>query len=357
MPRIGLLTYHRVHNFGAVVQSWAMTRLLSRHGDVEVLDYPTLYETGRHRRRGWKALVPSIGRIRFNRFVARLPLTDHLPTPEEVSRQVGSGRYDALVCGSDQVWMTDDRRPLDAPFFLSVGEVPGLRRISYAPSCGPIRSFGPHGDAVRRALADFAAVSVRDDYSRDLLADLGIDVDMVVADPTLVADLSPLVGPRPRRRPYLAMVGSHGSADAELARRIAARRGLDVVAVGCRSRLADASCRFASPEEWVNHIAHADFVVTSLFHGTAVSIAFRRPFVAVPSAGRAFKIADLLDRIGLADRLVSGSERSSIDLDAVAELDWQEHGRPLEEWIRRSRRFLDDSFGAAARDAAMAEAA
>lgn len=344
MGRIGLLTYHRVHNFGAVIQAWAMTRLLAPYGEVDVLDYPTLHEASRHRRRGWKSLVPSIGRHRFNRFLRRMPLTAHLPTPEDVARQVRCGRYDALVCGSDQVWMTDPARPLDEPFFLRLGELGRTRRISYAPSCGPIRSFGRHADAVGEALAAFDRISVRDAYSADRIAELGLAVDTLVADPTLVADLSPLVAARPHRRPYLAIVGSHGPGDGALARRIADSRGWDVLAVGCRSQDADATRRFVSPEQWVTHIAHAEMVVSSLFHGTAVSIAFRRPFLAIPSAGRAFKIGDLLDRIGLKDRLVDETGRASIDPSEAASLDWEAHRSPLDAWVSRSRDYLERAF-------------
>lgn len=357
MRRIGLLTYHRVHNFGAVIQSWAMTRLLAAYGSVDVLDYPTLHETGRHRRRGWKSLLPSIGRLRFGRFVSGMPLTPHLPTPDDVSRHARETGYDSLVCGSDQVWMTDPGRPLDEPFFLRLGEIGGTRRIAYAPSCGPITDFGPHVGRVGDALSRFDRISVRDAYSARLLADLGIEVDELVADPTLVADLSPLVESRPHRRPYVAVVGAHGPEDEALARRIADARGWKLLAVGCRSRFADSNRPFVSPDQWANHIAHAELVISSLFHGTALSIAFRRPFLAIPSAGRAFKIGDMLDRIGLSDRLVSDADRSRIDPDAVAELDWNAGGSLLQDWVSRSRDYLDGSFEAAVAGPRPAEAA
>ncbi len=52
--------------------------------------------------------------------------------------------------------------------------------------------------------------------------------------------------------------------------------GCNVRAIGSRSGAADVQRPFASPTEWLNEIAGARLVITSLFHGAAVSMALRR---------------------------------------------------------------------------------
>jgi len=348
MARLGLLTFHRVQNFGATLQAWSMVQLLGRHGEVSVLDYPTMHEASRHRRRGLRALIPSPGRWLFDRFIARLPLTERLPDSAAIADHVADAGYSALVCGSDQVWLAAPDQPLDAPFFLDFGREDGVPRISYAPSCGPIGDFGPHAGRIRAALSRFHAVSVRDAYSKHLVEALDPRPIALVADPTLVADLSPLAATRPRRRPYLALVGPHGPSEAALARRIAARRGLEVVAVGARSFDGIPSHRFISPSRWASLIAHADFVMTSLFHGTALSIAFRRSFLALGAANRGFKIVDMLGRLGAPDRLVGQVDEKVIaGADRLAECPYDAIEPRLTSWIETSRRHLDSSIRSA----------
>lgn len=358
MARLGLLTFHRVQNFGATLQAWSMVQLLGRHGEVSVLDYPTMHEASRHRRRGLRALIPSPGRWLFDRFISRLPLTERLPDAAAIADHVARAGYSALVCGSDQVWLASPDQPLDAPFFLDFGREDGVPRISYAPSCGPIGDFGPHADRVGDAVSRFHAISVRDAYSKRLVEGLGIRPIALVADPTLVADLSPLAGSRPRRRPYLALVGPHGASDAALARRIAALRGLEVIAVGTRSVGGIPSHRFISPSRWASLIAHADFVMTSLFHGTALSIAFRRSFLSLGAANRGFKIVDLLGRLGAPDRLVGQVDEAVIaDADRLAECPYDAIEPRLSSWIESSRRYLDASIRSALASSPLARVA
>ena len=109
--RIGILTLHYAHNYGAMLQTYASVRLLSSLGhEVEVIDYrnpvvsgsyrPWRFDRGRLGSEGipylLKYVPESISRsVRsrgFNRFLRRLPLTPSF------------GGFDAVLVGSDQVW-------------------------------------------------------------------------------------------------------------------------------------------------------------------------------------------------------------------------------------------------------------
>jgi len=48
--RIGIITYHRAHNFGAVLQAYALYKVLKNQGyDVRFIDYCTDYRADEYR--------------------------------------------------------------------------------------------------------------------------------------------------------------------------------------------------------------------------------------------------------------------------------------------------------------------
>ena len=122
---------------------------------------------------------------------------------------------------------------------------------------------------------------------------------------------------------------------------VARSERLKVIEIGRACPFADKKSPFVNPQEWVNHIAHASLVATSLFHGCAVSISLKRPFLAVDTAGRGFKIGDMLTRLGMQDRLIA-SDRLRIDaLPAnLTSFDYQGVGPTLERERAVSLQYL-----------------
>ncbi len=209
MKKVGLITFHHLPNFGACLQAWALVDVLRRLDcDVSVIDYRSIRHEIKFKRKGVRALFPSWGRFRLRRFVkSHMPLTDAYRSREQVERHVASSNYDALICGSDQVWMVDNHLGFDRTYFLDVCGTDGPRRISYAPSCGNIESFGKDTPKIRELLLLFHSISARDRATIRILATLGIDHVVNVIDPTLLADFGPLVRRPIVEQPYIAVAG------------------------------------------------------------------------------------------------------------------------------------------------------
>ena len=340
--RVGVLTFHRVPNFGAALQAWALQDAIRGLGCyVEVLDYrPRILETN-FRRRGLRAVVPSLGRWRMQRFVSReFELSPTLATAADVARYVAGAPLDVLVCGSDQVWMTDDTQPFEGVYFLDLAIPETVRRVAYAPSCGSIQAFGRHSADVRRSLDRFDHLSVRDFNSVELLRGIGIRDVATVVDPTFLTDFGGLPLRR-RRKPYLAVVGRTDPAACRVIESIAGRMGLRVVSAGARCAAADEEHPFVDPTEWVSWISDAEFVVSSLFHGIAVSLSLRRPFLGVDAAGRGFKIVDMLERLGLGDRFLTKDDEGNLPWNSTTlELDYSGVEASLASAVSASRQYL-----------------
>ena len=122
--KIGILTFHCAHNYGAVLQAYALVTYLRKRGDdAEIIDYRP------------KSLVKSHGIFPYNKFVSKtfkgkikyllhiLPylnvrrirarkmssFIESLPLSSKKYTEVDKvlHGYDIVICGSDQVWNTD----------------------------------------------------------------------------------------------------------------------------------------------------------------------------------------------------------------------------------------------------------
>lgn len=350
MKRVGILTFHSVRNFGAVIQAWATPQLIRSMGAApEVIDYRPVGHQLKSRRSGLRRYVPSIGGIRSDLFVRqKLPLSRSAFTSHEaVDKYVRENNFDVLLTGSDQVWYSNDVLGFDRVYFLDVGDPSVSARISYAPSAGPIRDLGDDHVQGQRILSTYKAVSVRDSNTLTLAGSVGRDDAVVVLDPTIVADLRPLVGKRPLQADYMLITGTMNANAYVLLGEIARREGLKVIEIGRSCPFADKSRPFVNPQEWVNHIAHASLVASSLFHGCAIAISLRRPFIALDTAGRGFKLVDMLRRLGMEDRFVP-SDRLYIDAlpDDLTSFNYQRANSTIERERDVSFEFLRSAVDA-----------
>ena len=86
---------------------------------------------------------------------------------------------------------------------------------------------------------------------------------------------------------------------------------------------------------------HADFVVTSYFHGTVAAVKFHRPFVSVPTPGRRHKVATLLEPLGLRHRcFLNAVELELLPANGRECIDWKAVDGKLGPMIRASKEFL-----------------
>ena len=199
---VGILTFHRAYNCGAMLQAWAMKRTLEKMGHTA--EFPVcnhVGETGRWvarpnpRRRGLEWMVSlansimknafsvpmeDVARFRYRRFRER-----HLPERECRPEELGD-LYDVLLVGSDQVWSS-----LHAaqwwPLFLGENWGHGGRAVVYGASYGDRLPDAQCLARLKASLNRFQRVSVRERYARDDLEKAGVEAGRVdvVADPAL----------------------------------------------------------------------------------------------------------------------------------------------------------------------------
>lgn len=328
--KVGILTFPNSTSYGATLQMAALYRTVKNLGhDAEVINYFNAYmkaykHTGsRHAMRGLRnaaknaakvflhrRLVPSFRQFE-NQNTALFPKKAFV---EKESLRFADERYDAVVCGSDQVWNPDITN-YDLSFFLDFcGET--TKRISYAPSFG-IESLPEQlRESAARELNRFSAISVREESGRVLVEQMtGKNVPIVI-DPTMLLDAEDwtrLEQAHPMGKgDYILYYTVYTSQSLmRFCRKLSEKTGLKIIVVGgnaVRKKMnRDPMLDYAvdvSPSEWLYLIHHARYVVTNSFHGTAFSINYRKNFYVEFSSPANTRLEYITSMLGLQSRVI-----------------------------------------------------
>lgn len=358
--RIGILTYHFSDNFGALMQAYGLQSWLKSQGcRAEFINYrPAHVEAGGSLRdlikaRGAKAKAKIVylrlSALRnqlfgdrsqqelLHRFqretlgVTSAPLHDEAATDAWLSTP--AGKFDMLVCGSDQIWAPSQQRGIDPVYYLHFPQgAQGARRISYAPSFGKATLDPAYEAEVIGYLRDLDGLSAREQSGVEIVTRLSGRPTAYVPDPTiLLGDFRPLAAQAPGVGQghvfcYALRTGQGIRDVAELAAQKTGGRILSPHNPHRRWKEIGETIH-PSPEEWVAHVELAAFVVSNSFHGTVFSILFRKPFlsVALPGAKASLneRSANLLSSLGLRHRLVDASDMANVRRRMEEPIDWQ----------------------------------
>lgn len=326
--KIGILTYHRAHNYGAMLQAYALQQFLQSKGhQVDFIDYWPKEHADEYNL--WKPLRGTLKQIIATIVVSGLTfwrrwtrirqfqafVTDYLRLPQKARYSehaaVIDEPYDCVVVGSDQIWR--NRSSLgyyygfDPTFFCQTLSHP-THCISYAASMGVIQMDEQDKQLFTKYLSAFQTILVREQSLCNLVESLGYQANVVI-DPTLLftkEQWNELLPPtRFRKEKYVLYYQLMDSKEALLfAKQQAKQRN-------CRLLIMDAriSCiqrphhiSFASPIEFMQAIRDAEFVIPTSFHGTAFSIIFEKQFLATGLQKNADRVQTLLRSVGIPDQ-------------------------------------------------------
>lgn len=333
-PKCGIVTFHSSHNYGSVLQSYAMVAVMKKMmkttlggGDVELIDFRHPHTTDAYEWRFWTPYkkwstnlallilsgIMGMGKKReqvFREFIDhKLTKSARVKSKEDIP----ASKYDVLVCGSDQIWNHVATGENDPIYFLDFGTT--RCKFSYAASAGSFKFPKQEHDKYARLLGNLQSIGVRERFLQDYLKE-EFNLDSVVnPDPTLLvkteewAELE-IEYPNLPKRYLLEYSLQKTDATLAFARQVGARMGLPVVQI-CNSRTqifnmnfmsrknSDYNIMDASPQQFLWLFHHASFIVTNTFHGNMFSVIFRKPFVHYDVNGNDSRITTLHESIGL----------------------------------------------------------
>ena len=172
--KIGILTYHRVINYGAFMQAYSLMKKIQQtypNVEVEIIDY----NSSKHRKKYAKILKDAIVRADvekvkqfclFYQVQKKFKLSKKIKglSTKEIEKKISNMQYDIIVVGSDEVWKGEDE-----VFWLK--SIKTAKKVSYAASSRIIFSEIPKAqrDYICSALEEFLYIGVRDAISKQEL--------------------------------------------------------------------------------------------------------------------------------------------------------------------------------------------
>lgn len=360
--KIGILTFHCAHNYGAVLQAYALQEyLLSLGHEVYIIDYRPDYLVKLYQ-------VFSRERIPANSFFLRLLVGECIRLPRYIKRYKSFnsfiGRYmrlasvdlgdaysdfDAFVFGSDQIWNKNICGGKYDPIYLGkFGASRDRKKIAYAASAGHISMNTKDLSLLDVSLRDFDMIGVREVSLCKLLQSFFPLKVHTVLDPTLLVDRT--VFDQIARKPnvsqkYIVVYQVYLSDDTNrdimrIAESLAGQIGGIVIDLSFQIAVSAKYRRDASPEEFLGYIKYADAIITNSFHGTAFSVIFQKPFYTVKMHTEIdLRAQSLLEEIALTERFIERDAKP-----VFSGMDYSGHIEKMSNLRMDSRRFISEAL-------------
>lgn len=326
MKKTGIMTLHIGDNYGALLQCYALRHTINSFGNIhaDIINYDpgrifSCYEDLEIQEKYLQKLekFKTFNEV-YNGIVG--PVIHDVYTNDAVKG------YDYYITGSDQVWNTSFAFAKEAYFLDFVSE--NAKRISYAASVGlPVSSPKLKTEWFERNIPKFDWISLRESSHISYVSQF-TDKDVYsVVDPTLLLtpnDYDELCKDvsYPKGDYLLLYFLKHDNSAPLLisyANMIARKYNLRVVysfakVPPCVFKNESETFYYSGPREFVQAVKHAKVVVTNSFHGTIFSVLYHIPFFTYLVASMASRITDLLQCVGLEDRIIYGYRKLTDDM-------------------------------------------
>ena len=325
--KVGVLTIHGGQNFGAYLQAETLVEFIGSLGhEVDLIPFRSLEQETRERQlqrgnlRSWLQSLRDSRKLRAWESYYRDLLAAKVVTDEQA---IQWSDYDAVVVGSDVVWHYESPYMGGTkPYFgILPGEGP-QKWISYAASCA---WSDPEALPIElgQGIQQFDAISVRDEYTAELVKQGASRDSTMVLDPTWLPKAENWVSPE-ESEPILAVYNYARiePSKVKVIRDYAKQENLKIVALGYRKSWADENLTTLMPHEWVEKLRTARCVVTGTFHGTLYSLRLGRPFVVIGNKNILRKAKAPLELTGTLSQLVSTPEELKERLEALSSQSW-----------------------------------
>lgn len=363
--KIGIITFQNAHNYGAMLQVYALQEVLSQY-DTRIINFKNqgieeTYKPFRINTKNFITILRSItasilyckrNRLRyknFNKFMnEQLKLTKEYKTELELKENAPD--CDIYITGSDQVWNYDISCGNIDAYTLNFGPK-SVKRISYAASIGTNELNSEHIQQYIDNITNIDYISVREESAKIYLTKLLNRKIETTLDPTLLLEKERWEkicrGTQQEKEKYiLAYVLTDDPEYYKIVNYLSKKTGLKVVHFKRRNKGINNILRNANgdgPIEFVNLIKNAEYVIATSFHATVFSIIFNKNFWVIPPKKIGSRITDLLKMLNLEERAVSSLENFE-NMDYRKNIDYEAVEKILDEKRKKSIKFLEESI-------------
>lgn len=312
--KVGILTFHGAHNYGAMLQTYALKLTCEKMGyQAVVIDYNPEYIRRQYAyfsiRRNIKGdlckALNLCGNIsKYKKFEA------FKNTYFDLISIDNDEEFDAVLYGSDQIWNPNISGNFDGIFF-GKNNIKVKRHIAYAASLGKLSLSDEEKKEFVLLSSNMDAISLREETAKEILQPLCKQRIDITLDPTLLTEKKDwekiAIYPKTEKSYILVYEVTMFPETMETAKELSKRTGLPIVRImysRTRLKYGYKTLNGLGPKEFVGWFKNATYIVTSSFHGTAFSLIFEKNFYTIPHSSYASRMTDLLYKLKLNERLV-----------------------------------------------------
>ena len=322
--KIGILTFHNTTNYGAVFQTYALQKYINNKGvNCEVIDYNNnvllnRYDINPFHSKNAKQFIKRILLYSSNNKLKK-GFQDFLKKYVNISKKKYNEKnikeadrlYDTFIAGSDQIWNLA-LSGNDENYFMTFSK-DKKKRNSYAASIGKVLLSAEEENKIKYLISKQNNISMRERQGKELIERITTNHIGCHIDPTFLVsklDWEKLKANRKINYKYIFVYEvSHTDNLRKYAQYLSQKTGLRIIFISGTSKTIKNSKKVedATPEEFLNYIYNAEYVVTSSFHGMALSIILNKEFYYdIPENKNSLgsRLENLADIFNLKDRKI-----------------------------------------------------
>ncbi len=361
MKRVLTITFHRANNYGAMLQTYALQKVLEKKYETAIIDYYCDYVFENYELlqnpKNFKAFLISFLKLpvyysrykNFSQFRKQLKFTKKYKNINELKEDPPTAN--AYVVGSDQVWNPILTNGFDEAYFLNFGNKK-TKRIAYAASCGKSEFILENKTEFKKNIHDFSAISVREKNIEQLIQELFDKKVLNVLDPSLLLTKEDWLKLKTSQKIikekfiFAYSVGNASDLYYDVVNELARKTGYLIVFFDRTDKekkfhFKKKSCYSCGPVQFINLLLDSEFVITTSFHGLALSSVLNKKFFITLST-YPDRLLTLMNNLGLQNRIINDINRLS-DL-FKEEIDWTQVNEKLETARKDSLKWLYDSI-------------
>lgn len=330
MKKVGIITFHAAHNYGSMLQAYALQQVVLGMGcDCEIINFRSIVQKEQYKPifmvgtlygkcvRFIIQAAYALGILKKHRLFERFLKEELILSKKEYTTlkdlESENFNYDYYISGSDQIWNT---YTIDFNYAYFLPFVKSGKRIAYAPSMGPHLGIDKFGnlDSISDLLKKYDALSVREIAGSKYIANLINKPVTTVLDPTLLLDsqrYNELICNKPLIKGEYIFIYSpnYNERVYEMAYKLGKKYNKKVVlSQGFRTK--EEMLKWGrklkiyaavGPKEFLNLCKNASIICCDSFHAVVFSILFKKCFFVLDGM-RDNRISNLLQITDLQDR-------------------------------------------------------
>lgn len=359
--KIGILTFHSAYNYGAVLQAYALQKTIESLGfHCEIINYKSdfIYENYKIKKlteiKTIKELIKWIIMNRKNKNKAKkfenfMKEKYKLSLKEYKKENIleCNNVYDCYFVGSDQVWNCNLNGNDDVFFLNFVND--NKKKNSYAASFGYNKIPNIYLKNSYNMLKEFNNISVREKSGMEIINKSLNKNSKVVLDPTFLINSKEWdkISKRSNIKKEYIFVYEVAATPTliKFSKKLAREKQCDIICLNNTHRYyyGMKNIKDISPEEFLGYIKGAKYIITSSFHGVALSINFQKNFfyeLDTKKENNNSRLENITQTLGLLDREIINGNNHNINKN----IDYNLVNNVLNREIKKSIDFIIDTI-------------